>query len=49
MMTSSKKSRDFDYYFVFFLKIFCSTTLMQSFITGLGFKTGGAFRHPQVI
>ena len=32
MMTSSKNSRDLDFYFGIFWKILCSTTLMQSFI-----------------
>ena len=30
MMTSSKTSRDFDYYFGIFWKTLCSTNLMQS-------------------
>ena len=32
MITSSKKSRDFDYCFCVFWKMLCSTTLMQGFI-----------------
>ena len=32
MMTYSKKLLDLDYYFCTFLKILCSTKLMQSFI-----------------
>ena len=33
MMATSKKSRDFRYYFSIFWKILCTTTIMQSFIT----------------